>query len=83
MNRTVNDATVKTYHHPAIVALKAHVLAFVSAYNFAKRLKAIRWKAPFEHICEAWQRETSAFRLIPHHLTRDHTASCSIFDSDG
>jgi len=25
----------------------------VSAYNFAKHLKAIRWKTPFEAICQA------------------------------
>jgi hypothetical protein len=38
MNRTLKDATIKTYddqtHHP----LKAHVYAFLMAYHFAKRL---------------------------------------------
>ena len=69
MNRTVKDATVKTFHYPSLDALKAHVLAFVSAYNFAKYLKAIRWKTPFQHICDAWQRDPSAFKVNPHHLT--------------
>ena len=69
MNRTVKDGTVKTYHYSSLEALKAHVLAFVSAYNFAKHLKAIKWKTPFKHICEAWQRDPSAFKLDPHHLT--------------
>ena len=36
MNRTVKDATIKTYHYPSLESLKAHVIAFVSAYNFAK-----------------------------------------------
>ncbi len=40
MNRTIKDATAKTYNYPCRDALKAHVLAFVSAYNFAKHLKA-------------------------------------------
>ena len=53
MNRTVKvapvlgateDATIKTFHYPDFESLKAHILAFVSAYNFAKHLKALRWK---------------------------------------
>jgi transposase InsO family protein len=65
MNRTVEDATIKTFHYPSLDALKAHVLAFVSAYNFAKHLKAIRWKTPFQHICDAWQRDPSTFKINP------------------
>jgi hypothetical protein len=78
MNRTVKDATVKTYHYPSIEALKTHVLAFVLAYNFAKHIKAIRWKTPFEYICGAWQRDPSTFKLNPHHLTPGtiHLGSC-------
>lgn len=33
MNRTVKDATVKAFHYDDIDSLKAHVLAFVTAYN--------------------------------------------------
>ena len=69
MNRTVKDATVKTFHYPSLDALKTHVLAFVSAYKFAKHLKAIRWKTPFQHICDAWQRDPTMFKTKPHHLT--------------
>ena len=42
MNRTVKGATIKAFHYQDLDSLKAHVLAFVSAYNFAKHLKAIR-----------------------------------------
>src|SRR6266853_5270565 len=51
MNRTIKEATIKVFHYPSLESLKAHVLAFVTAYNFAKRLKALRWKTPFEAIC--------------------------------
>ena len=37
MNRTIKDATVKVYHYDDLGSLKAHVLAFVTAYNFAKQ----------------------------------------------
>ena len=68
MNRTVKDATVKAFHYPDPESLKAHVLAFVSAYNFAKHLKALRWKTPFEAICQAWTTTPEIFKLNPRHL---------------
>jgi transposase-like protein len=68
MNRTVNEATIKAFHYPDFASLKAHVLAFVSAYNFAKHLKAIRWKTPFEAVCHAWTTSPEIFKLNPRHL---------------
>ena len=68
MNRTVKEATVTAFHYPDPEALKAHVLAFVTAYNFAKHLKALRWRTPFQAICDAWQADPSAFKIEPHHL---------------
>jgi transposase InsO family protein len=44
MNRTIKDATVKVFHYEDLESLKAHVLAFVTAYNFAKHLKALKWR---------------------------------------
>ncbi len=69
MNRTVKDATTKVFHYETTKALCAHVLAFVAAYNFAKHLKALRWRTPFQAICDAWKTDPSAFKINPHHLT--------------
>ena len=41
MNRTIIGTTVKTFHYLGFDALKAHVLAFVRASNFARHLKAL------------------------------------------
>ncbi|KAF0220434.1 MAG: integrase catalytic [Rhodospirillaceae bacterium] len=68
MNRTVKDATVKAFHYEDLESLKAHVLAFVTAYNFAKHLKALRWRTPFQAICDAWTKDPSIFKINPHHL---------------
>ena len=68
MNRTVKDATIKAFHDPNLESLKAHVLAFVSAYNFAKHLKALRWRTPFEAVCHAWTTTPDVFKLNPRHL---------------
>ena len=69
MNRTVKEATIKAFHYPDGESLKAHVLAFVSAYNLAKHLKAIRWKTPFEAVCHAWTTTPDIFKRNPRHLT--------------
>ncbi len=69
MNHTVKEATVKTFHCPDFASLKAHVLAFVSAYHFAKHLRALRWKTPFEAVCHAWTTTPDSFKLNPRHLT--------------
>ena len=68
MNRTVKEATVRIFHYEDIDSLKAHVLSFVTAYNFAKHLKALQWRTPFQAICEAWQDDRSASEIDPHHL---------------
>ncbi len=67
--RTVKDATIKTFHYPSLESLKAHVTAFVSACNFARHLKALRWKTPFEAVCHAWTTTPDIFKLNPRHLT--------------
>jgi transposase InsO family protein len=68
MNRTVKDATIKAFHYPDPEALRAHILAFVTAYNFAKHLKALHWRTPFQAVCDAWKADPSAFKINPHHL---------------
>ena len=69
MNRTVKDATTKAFHDSTTKTLYAHVLAFVSAYNFAKHLKALRWWTPFQTIYDAWNADPNPFKINPHHLT--------------
>jgi hypothetical protein len=66
MNRTVQDATIKAFH-PGLEALQAHVLAVIRACNFAKRLKALRWRTPFQAICDAWAKDRPILNINPHH----------------
>ena len=49
-------------------AEEAIVVAFVTAYNFAKHLKALRWRTPYQVICEAWTKDPSIFKINPRHL---------------
>ena len=68
MNRAIKDATVKRFHCDDLASLMAHGLAFVSACNFAKPLKAPRWNTPFQTICRAWNNNADRFKINPCHL---------------
>ena len=73
MNRTIKDATTKAFHYPGLDALKAHVFAFVSAYNFAKHLKALRRRTPFQAICDAWAKDPAIFKSTRTTSSRNQT----------
>ena len=67
MNRTIKDATVKRFYYESHDQLRQHLADFVSAYNFARRLKTPRGLTPYEAICKAWTDEPSRFIQDPHH----------------
>ena len=69
MNRTLKEATVKKYDDETHDHLKAHLHAFLMAYNCAKRLKALTGLTPYEHICQCWQEEPARFPINPYHHT--------------
>jgi len=69
MNRTLKEATVRRYYYESHEQLRAHLAAFVDAYNFAKRLKALRGLTPYEHIVKCWTEEPNRFILDPTHLS--------------
>ena len=73
MNRSIKDATVKVHHYHELESLKAHVRAFVTAYNFAKHLKALRWRTPYQVICEACINDPPPSRSTRTTSSRDHT----------
>jgi transposase InsO family protein len=67
MNRTIKEATVKRYHYDSHQQFQDHLESFVSAYNFGRRLKALRGLTPYEYICKIWKVEPERFRLDPIH----------------
>lgn len=70
MNRTLKEATVHCYHddtHEHQTTSKQHLYAFVNAYNFAKRLKALKGLTPYEFIVNVWQSDPERFILNLHH----------------
>lgn len=66
MNRTIKEATVRTYHYESHAQLREHLAAFLNAYNFAKRLKTLAGLTPYQLICSCFQKEPHRFRTDPH-----------------
>jgi hypothetical protein len=65
---------VRAFHYETLDSLRDHLYAFITAYNFAKHLKPLRWRAPFQAICDSWTKDPETFIINPHHLIpRLHT----------
>jgi len=73
MNRTIKDATVKIFHYDDLHSLKAHVLAFVTAYNFAKHLKALNGERPIRSSARPGRKLPQSSKSIRTTSFRDHT----------
>jgi transposase InsO family protein len=69
MNRTLKEATVRTYHYEQHAQLRQHLDTFLAAYNFAKRLKSLNGLTVHQFICSRWQIEPSRFQSNPHHFS--------------
>ena len=67
MNRTIKEATVKRFHYDDHDQLRRHLADFISAYNFARRLKTLKGLTPYEFICKIWAKKPERFRFDPTH----------------
>ncbi|CCM10461.1 protein of unknown function [Cardinium endosymbiont cEper1 of Encarsia pergandiella] len=47
-----------------IIQLKTHLHAYLMAYNFAKRLKALKGKTPWKAILDTWEKIQNILILI-------------------
>ena len=67
MVRMIKEATVKSFHYASINKLRWHVQNWLTAYNFAKQLRALRLKIPYEAIEQLWKAKLDVFIVQPHH----------------
>ena len=67
MNRTIKEATGKHYHYDDHQTLRHHLDSFVTAYNFARRLKTLKGLTSYEFICQRWREEPQRFIKNPIH----------------
>ncbi len=72
MVRTREQAMVRASHYGGIAELRRRVADYLTAYNDAKHLKALRWRTPVEALeaLEAlWTSKDEPLRQSPAYLT--------------
>jgi len=67
--RTLKQATVRAFHYDNVHELRRHIRDYLTAYNFAKQLKALRWRTPYEILEALWRTKPQLFHQPPDHLT--------------
>jgi transposase InsO family protein len=70
INRTIKDATTKTYHYDSINQFEKHLQEFVLVCNFAKRLKSLKFKMPFEFLAEKFKNNPTLFYQNPDYYSK-------------
>jgi len=74
MVRTIKEATVKSFHYASLTELRRHLRDWLLAYNYAKQLKALRFKTPFEAIRQISDKKPELFNQSPRHdMLRSNT----------
>jgi transposase InsO family protein len=68
MNRALKEATVHTFSYATHKELKEHLHAYLMTYNFAKRLKTLKEKSPWQFILNQWSVNPQYFISHPHHF---------------
>jgi hypothetical protein len=63
VNRAIKEATVKRYDYDHRQQLEAHLADFITAYNFARRLKTLKGLMPCAFICKQFTIEPERFLL--------------------
>jgi transposase InsO family protein len=77
MNRTIKEATVRSYHDESHDQLRDHLAALVAAHNFAKRLKTRCGLTPLQAIHNCLDRRTQPLQAIarPPHIGTEQLVS--------
>jgi transposase InsO family protein len=69
MVRTIKDATIRAFHYASINDLRRHVRDWLLAYNYAKQLRALQFKTPFEALKAISTEKPDLFYRHPSHHT--------------
>ena len=64
-NKTIKNATVKTYHYESITQLKHHLMAYLLVHNFQKKLKSLNFLTPQEFLLHSYQKMPQCFKENP------------------
>jgi len=64
-NKTIKNATTKTYYYETIEELKKHLMSYLLYYNHQKKLKALKFKAPYDMLLGKFNTNPELFKDNP------------------
>ena len=67
-NRILKQYTTKAYFYKDLNELKYHMMTFVLYYNHQRKLKSLKYQAPFDIILKEFDRDPSNFYSNPIHM---------------
>ncbi len=65
MNKKIKAHTTKKYHYESVESLKAHLMAYLLAYNFQRPLKGLKYMSPYDRMIEIYEDKAELFRFDP------------------
>ncbi len=65
-NKTIKNATTKTYHYETVDELKQHLMSYLLYYNHQKKLKALKFKTPYTILLEKFDSSPELFKDNPY-----------------
>ncbi len=65
IRRLEGGDTVKRVYYESHAQLRRHLVDFVAAYNFGRRLKTLKGLTPHEFICKQWTSQPQRFTFNP------------------
>ena len=65
-NKTIKNATTKTYHYESVDEFKKHLMSWLLFYNHQKKLKALKFKSPYAMLLEKFDSNPELFKENPY-----------------
>ena len=66
-NRTIKESTIKKHHYSSFEEIDKHINLYLNAYNYAKKLKTIKFLTPIEKVVEVYKSTPKLFHRSPFH----------------
>ena len=64
-NGTMKSSTTKKYFYTSMEQLQSHLDMFINAYNYAKRLRSLKYLTPHQKLLEYYKKNVMLFKRDP------------------
>ena len=66
-NKKIKAYTTKKYYYETVKQLKDHMMAFLLAYNYQKKLKALKYISPYDKLLQIFETNEQLFKVNLNH----------------